>query len=189
MAFSYRRVPKKTNKPNIPWGLINPTAAAGFQVGPKCQACKKRDGSEGASGGGWEILRAGIKQWGWGRQTCWGGLISKQNGGRENRPDPISWLKTKLVHFFGTLGGTSVCGHPKQFQVCDDSSYLSKTSHQAEIKPFVGSGRMVMPFIIYIYTYKGFHMSLIGSSFFFVYLGLPWSTWIYLKVYVYFPMS
>ena len=43
-------------------GLINPTAGAGFQVGPKCQACKKRDGSEGASGGGWEILRAGVKQ-------------------------------------------------------------------------------------------------------------------------------
>ena len=111
-----------------------------------------------------------------------GGLISKQNGGRENRPDPISWLKTKLVHFLGTLGGTSVCGHPKQLQVCDDSSYLSKTSHQAEIKPFVGSGRMVMHFV------KGFHMSLIGSSCI-VYLGLPWSTWIYLKVYVYFPMS
>ena len=110
------------------------------------------------------------------KANLWGGgMISKQNGGRENRPDPISWLTTKL-------GGTSVCGHPKQFQVCDDSSYLSKTSHQAEIKPFVGSGRMVMHFV------KGFHMSLIGSSCV-VYLGLPWSTWIYLKVYVYFPMS
>lgn len=60
MAFSEGC--QKTQLVDVPWGLIDPTAAAGFQVGPKCQACKKRDGSEGASGGGWEILRAGVKQ-------------------------------------------------------------------------------------------------------------------------------
>ena len=48
-GFQLQKGTKKN--PTMPWGLIDPTAAAGFQVGPKCQACKKRDGSEGASGG------------------------------------------------------------------------------------------------------------------------------------------